>query len=47
MLAKNGSDNVNLFTDIANVPPGLQNHRRGAVKLSNLINLIQSKKGGK
>lgn len=41
VLARNGSDNVNLFEGMAGIPPGLQRHRRGAVGLSVLTDLIE------
>lgn len=47
VIANNGSDNVNLFTDVDGVSPALKNHRRGPVKLSQLVDRVNKNKGGK
>ena len=50
VLANNGSDNVNLFKDMTRVPAAVKSHRRGPVKLSALvehIDSVQNKRGGK
>ena len=44
VLANNGSDNVNLFTDMTGIPAALRGHRRGPVKLSNLVEYVSSGK---
>ena len=50
MLARNGSDNVNLFKDMTGVPAVLQAHRRGPVELAALvehINSVRNQQGGR